>query len=462
MSAGTTNRWQHRWETLLLTFWRPLEHTRLGSFAATGYLELRAVARGYRGERIALRAGSLTYITLFSLIPITSLALGILHRLGDGRMEAAFRHVIFSLLAPGVRDEGAAFLSRFLEAVGSRAVGSVGLLLLLVSSGSLLRQLDASLNELWNVQRRRSILVTGVVYLLVLLVGPIFAAISIATTGVVRAFILELSGYLGTTVHLILGLGQLALPILVLTLLYKLAPNAPVRWRSALIGGAFAGLFWQVGRIGYDAFALRIIRYDPIYGMLGAAPLFLAWLWLSWLAVLSGARLSYAVELSRQRALGLSHTLRHHPRARALVAARIAQVATAAFLQGETPPRPTGLARALQVPTSLVMEVVRRLERAGLVVSGWRGTIQLARPPSALTLEDTMRAIGAFSLDRPDGAFEEPLPPDFARLERHFERADEASAAHLRLLTWLDLAGLGDPLLETSRELQAAEVAENP
>src|SRR5690606_450252 len=129
LSAGTTNRWQHRWETLLLTFWRPLEHTRLGSFAATGYLELRAVARGYRGERIALRAGSLTYITLFSLIPITSLALGILHRLGDGRMEAAFRHVIFSLLAPGVRDEGAAFLSRFLEAVGSRAVGSVGLLL---------------------------------------------------------------------------------------------------------------------------------------------------------------------------------------------------------------------------------------------------------------------------------------------------------------------------------------------
>lgn len=462
MSAGRTNRWIHRWEALLLRLWTPFEDTRLGKFTAAGYLDLRAISRGYRGERIALRAGALTYITLFSLIPITSLALGILHRLEDGRMEAMVREVVFNLLAPGVRDEGAAFLSRFLEAVGSRTVGTVGLILLLISSGSLLRQLDASLNELWNVQRRRSLILTGVVYLLVLLVGPLFAAASIATTGVVRGFILELSGYLGTPLHLLLQLTQLALPIFLLTLLYKLAPNAPVRWRSALIGGAVAGLSWELARTGYDAFALRIIRYDPIYGLLGAAPLFLAWLWLSWLAVLSGARLSYAIEISRHRALGLSHTLQHHPRARALVAARIAQVATAAYLQGEPPPRPVGLARALQVPSSLVLEVVRRLERAGLVTSGWRGTIQLARAPSELTLEDVMRAIGAFSLDRPDGAFEEPLPPDFALLERHFSLADEASRGHLRLLSWLDLAGIGDPLLETSNALEVSPIAENP
>lgn len=440
-------RW---WETFLLKAWSPFGDTRAGAMAASAFFSLRAVLRGFRGERISLRAGALVYLTLFSLVPLTSLAFGLLHQLDGGRMEAEVRQLVFSLLAPGVREEGAAFLFRFLETAGNRTVGLVGFVLLLVSSASLLRQVDASLNELWNVPSGRPLWISAAVYLLVLLVGPVLAALSIASTGVVRGFILELSDVLGPTTRLLISLGRLGIPIALLSLLYKLAPNAPVRWRSALVGGGMAGLAWEAARLGYDAFALRIIRYDPVYGMLGAAPLFLAWLWLSWFAVLAGARLAYAVELSSQRALGVSLHLQHHPRARALVAARIAQVATAAYLSGDTPPRPEELAHGLRVPIRLVLEVVRRLERAGLVTLGWRGCVQPAKAPGELTLEDVLVAIGAFGLERAEAGIEEPLDPLFARLEAHFQRADEASAEHLRRLSWLDLAGLGDPLLETS------------
>lgn len=441
-------RW---WEELLLRAWRPFGDTPPGALAASSYFALRAVLRGFRGERISLRAGALVYLTLFSLVPLTSLAFGLLHQLDSGRMEAEVRQLVFSLLAPGVREEGAAFLFRFLETAGNRTVGVVGFALLLGSSASLLRQVDASLNELWHVPSSRPIWVSAAVYLLVLLVGPVLAALSIASTGVVRAFILELSDLLGPTTLLLISLGRLAIPIALLSLLYKLAPNAPVRWRSAVVGGVMAGLAWEAARLGYDAFALRIIRYDPVYGMLGAAPLFLAWLWLSWFAVLAGARLAYAVELSSQRALGVSLHLQHHPRARALVAARIAQVATAAYLGGESPPRPEDLAHGLRVPIRVVLDVVRRMERAGLVTLGWRGSLQLARAPGELTLEDVLIAIGAFGLERAEAGLEEPLDPLFARLEAHFQRADLASAEHLRRLSWLDLAGLGDPVLATSR-----------
>lgn len=460
--SGRDRKWITAWEALLLRAWRPLEHTRTGGVLASSFFTGRAVLRGFRGERIALRAGALTYVTLFSLVPLTSVVLGLLHALDSTRLEEEVRGFVFALLAPGVREEGAALLFRFLKTAGSSTIGTVGFALLLLSSASLLRQVDASLNELWNVPHHRPWYVSGLVYLLVLLLGPVFAAISVVTTGALRALLLESAVVLGPLAMILLSLGRVSLPVVALTLLYKLAPNAPVRWRSAVAGGVFAGLSWELARRGYDAFALRIIRYDPIYGVLGAAPLFLFWLWLSWLAVLTGARLSYAVEVASQRALGISVELMHHPRARALVAARIAQAATTAFLAGEAPPRPVELARRYRVPTPLVLEAIGRMERAGLVTLAWRGGVQLARAPSELTLEDVLAAMGAFGLEPSASSLEEPLDAEFARLEAHLVQADAASAEHLRRLSWLDLAGLANPLLQTARNLPTDARSQNP
>jgi membrane protein len=344
-------------------------------------------------------------------------------------------------------------------------VGTAGFLLLLVSSASLLRHLDASLNELWHVRRHRPLWVSAGLYALILLLGPVLAALSLLTSGLLHDGLLGAAAALAPLAHLLLSLGQALVPVGALSLLYKLAPNVPVRWGSALGGGLFAGLAWWLVRGVYAEFAERIFRYDPVYGSLGALPLFLAWLYVSWLALLSGARLAYALEVASQRALGHSVHLHHHPRARALVAAREAQAATQAFLTGTPPPRLRELALRLRVTEALLAEAVERMEEAGLVTLAWRRGVQPARAPSELTLDDIAHAVGTRSLERPAGSLEEPLDEEFARLESFFQQADHASAEHLARLSWVDLAGLADPALTTTVRapaLPAAGVERNP
>src|SRR5207248_8399970 len=122
----------------------------------------------------------------------------------------------------------------------------------------------------------------------------------------------------------LLTLGSTISSILVFTGIYKLAPHAPVRGRSALSGGIVGGLAWEIARHGYASFAALAFNYNPLYGSLSAAPLFLMWIYVSWWLMLFGARLSYAVEHAAFR--GEFMDLITHPRARELVAARVAQL----------------------------------------------------------------------------------------------------------------------------------------
>ncbi|MCI0572162.1 MAG: YihY family inner membrane protein [Myxococcaceae bacterium] len=438
-----------RWEALLLRLYRPFHARPAGRFLSDTFFAARAVVRSYRGERLDVRAAALTSVTLFSLVPLVSVALGLLHALAPEELEQRLRGLISSLLAPGVRAEGAVLLDGFLRTAGSSAVGSLGFALLVLSSASLLRQLDAALNELWHVRRPRPLPVRLALYALILVLGPLLAALSLLTTGVLRDVLL-MAPPLAPVVQLPGSVGRAFLAVLALTGLYKLAPNASVRWSSALTGAVFAGLAWELVRHGYNHFATRIFQVDPIYGSLGALPLFLAWVYVSWLAVLSGARLAYAVEVASLRALGVSVHLLHHPRARALVAARVAQVTTLAFLSGAPPPRPRELALRFRVTEGLLEESVSRMEEAGLVTLTWRNGVQPARDPSALTLEDVARAVGVRGLERTPGPLEEPLDEEFSRMERYFLQADAASAEHLARLTWTDLAGLLDPAFPTT------------
>ncbi|MFY0580177.1 YihY/virulence factor BrkB family protein [Cystobacter fuscus] len=97
-------------------------------------------------------------------------------------------------------------------------------------------------------------------------------------------------------------------------MLYVVTPNTHVRWRSALAGGLVAGVAWSVARHLYTGIAAYSFRHNPLYASLGALPMFLAWLYVDWLILLGGARLSYAVEHATFRdslwAFGA------HPRAR--------------------------------------------------------------------------------------------------------------------------------------------------
>ncbi len=420
---------------VLIKAWKPVARTRGGLFASDTVLALKAVLQGFLGERISLRAAALTFVSIFSLVPMLTVALGILQRLHQSEFQAQLRTFINDVLAPGIRDESAALLERFLTSSATSAAGGIGALMLIVSAGMLLHNLDASLNEIWNVPRNRPLALSVLLYALVLTVGPLLLATSLTWTAVLKNLLLALDW---PAARFLIGVGGLLAAVGGFTLLYKIAPNAPVRTRAALAGGLVAGSAWEIARYGYATFAALSFRFNPIYGSLGAAPLFLVWLYLSWLLVLFGARLSYAVDHARLR--GVLADLGTHPRARELIATRLAQLITAAHERGRPPPTDRDLARILGVPGQRVNDVLDLLLSAGLLTRPHRrGGLTPGRDPSRLTLADLSAAVGGTARLR-----RQPSPllkgSEYEEVEALFTAADDASAARLESVTWSHIA----------------------
>lgn len=393
---------------------------------------LVAVVIGYRGEKLALRAGNLTFITLTSLVPLAAVMLALVHVFGSTQVEAVVLKFFEDLLNPGGRTQAERALREFKAAANSPTGSSLSFLVLLVSSGVMLRHLDASLNDVWAVRRSRPILGTLGLYIGVLIVGPLAMAVSLlGSDGIKRLLLLvnfPLSGVAFT-------LGAVFSALVVFTLLYKVAPHAHVPWRSALIGGAAAGIAWEIARRLYGTIASIFFSANAVYGSLGIAPLFLTWVYVSWYVVLSGARLAYAVEHADFH--DEFRDLLSHPRSEELIATRIAQLIARARVAQVPGPSSLGLAAQLRLPTQRIEEAVARLTNAGLIRIE-AGALIPSKDLVDLTVADISMAMGgaARTLTR------ERLSRtgQFDSAARLFADADEASVEKLKRITWADLA----------------------
>jgi len=415
--------------------WDPVARTSVGRFATDVYLAARALVRDFQGENISLRAAALTYISVFSLVPLITVGLALVRALHQEGFERRMRSAIYLALAPGLREASTEFLDRFLTPANSIAIGSVGFVALLFSASSLLRNIDGAVNEVWGIRRQRPILIRALIYLGLLLVGPIFLAASFSGTGAVRALIVNAGYSIAPQIVLVTMAG---IAVIGLTLLYYWTPYAQVAVRSALAGGIVAGLGWVITKELYQEFAEQIFRYDKLWGSLSVVPLFLAWIHISWLLVLSGARLSYAVEHASFRdslwAFG------NHPRALELVATRIATEATLSWADGLPPPNPQELAKRLRVPESFVYDAIERMVEAKLLDYSRKGGVQPSRDPADLSLAEISSAIhGVTILGGPETWTGPRGASGFEHVEALFHTADAATADVLRQTKWSDL-----------------------
>jgi membrane protein len=398
---------------------------------------LAAVVVGFRGEKLALRAGNLTFITLTSLVPLAAVVLALLHWFGSSEVERLVLKFFEELLSPGGRAQAERALKEFKTAADSRTGSTLSFLVLLASSGVLLRHLDASLNDVWAVRKKRPLLTTLWLYLGVLVMGPLAMGLSLlGSDGIKRLLVYVHFPWWSAA----FTAGAMAWAMVVFALLYKLAPHAPVRWRSALYGGAAAGLAWEFARRLYGSIVSFFFSANAVYGSLGVAPLFLTWLYVSWYIILCGARLAYALEHAAFH--DAFPDLLAHPRSDELIATRVAQVLSRASVMQRPPPTIAALAQVLRLPAQRVQDAVFRLEAAALVQRHAFAVVP-ARPLDQLTVADISFAVGgaARTLHR-DG---ESQTGPFDGAAQVFNSADEVSVEKLRKVTWADLAVLAEP-----------------
>lgn len=389
----------------------------------------RAVLVGFRGESIGLRAGNLTFVTVTSLVPLAVVVFSLVRQFGAARIDGLVKAFFAELLSPG----GEQTMRTFFSATDARAAGGVSFLVVMASAGVLLRNLDASLNDVWAVRRPRPLMVSVGLYAGILLFGPLIIVLSLLGTEGLRHVVLRLELPLSSWAF---EFGAMAAASAVFSLLYKYAPHAPVGWKSAVTGGVAAALAWELARNAYGGIASLFFSASVLYGSLGVAPLFLTWVYVAWYIVLAGARLAYAVEHADFH--DAFRDLLEHPRSQELIASRIAELVTRAVQQGLAGLSARALAVELKMPEQRVVELCARLTEAGLLTSSPQRLLAPARSPDTLTVADISAAVGGIAqLANQERTSD---TDQFVTVAAYFGAADQATVEMLKGITWAQLA----------------------
>jgi membrane protein len=262
------------------------------------YVVLRDLLRG----ELNLRAMSLVYTTLLSLVPLLAVSFSVLKAF---RVHHQVKPVLYGFMEPlGPKGEELADkIVAFVESVDVGVLGAVGLLLLIYTVISLARKIEEALNFVWQIEGAGGFGQRFGNYLSVLLFGPVLAILamgitaSVLSTTVARK-LTQIEAF-GTLVVLSGKLAPYVLVWIAFALIYFFVPNTRVKLGVAALGGLVAGILWQSSGWIFAAFIASSARYEAIYSSFAILILSLIWLYLSWLILLLGAQVAFLIQNPR-------------------------------------------------------------------------------------------------------------------------------------------------------------------
>lgn len=331
-----------------------------------GWVLVRDLATG----QLNLRAMSLVYTTLLSLVPLLAFSFSVLKGLGVHNQLEPILFDALSTLGPRGQELGERIMG-FVDNVRADVLGSIGLALLIYLIISLVQKVEASFNYVWHVQQPRSFAKRFSNYLSVILVGPLLitAALGITATVSNNEIVQELAGIepFGTLLLVFSRMLPYLIVIAAFTFVYVFVPNADVRLGPALVGGTVAGLVWQTAGWVFATFIAGSAKYVAIYSSFAIVLTFMIWLYLNWLILLVGAQVAFYVQNPNfVEKTGGRLTL--SSRLREILALEIMYLVGGSFQERRGAWNVKRLATHLQIPADAVAMVASRLERAGLLL----------------------------------------------------------------------------------------------
>ncbi len=328
------------------------------------------VLRDLMGGMITLRAMSLVYTTLLSIVPLLAVSISVLKGFGvHDQLEPTLTQILAPIGEQSV--EISARIVGFVENMKIGVLGALGLSLLLFTAISLIQKIESAFNHTWRLQSNRTLMQRFSDYLSVIMVGPvlIFSAAGI-TASLGSNHIVELLNslpYMNSVLHISGKLLPFVLVIAAFTFVYMLVPNTRVQFRSALYGAAVAGLLWETSGILFTAFVGGSSSYTAIYSGLAILLVFMIWLYLSWIILLVGASISFYHQHPeylkwKKMDIHLSARMRDQLALQAMV-----DIARAHDRRSELAPSLEMLAACQQVPGDVLQRMLSALQADGLV-----------------------------------------------------------------------------------------------
>jgi membrane protein len=349
------------------------------------------MARRFQEDRALQTAAALSYTTVLAVVPLLTVMVYVLSAFPVFKsLNGMIHDFIFTNFLPTTGEVVQKYLEQFSQKAAR--LTTVGVLFLFVTALMVMDTIDQTLNDIWRIKVKRRRISSFMVYWAVLTLGPLLVGLSLAITSYLTSMPLFQDTVGGNLKSVLLGFLPFVFTVTAFTVLYTLVPNCPVRLRHALFGAVTAAVLFEIAKKGFAAYVTHVPTYAVIYGTLAAIPIFLIWIYISWVITLLGAELTYCA----------GHY--HHERGQVAVditgseliaAFRIIGHLTLAQRQGDTLSATALLEREPNLDDSSLMPLLEALESSKLLHGTQDGNWSLSRDAAGLTLGDLYRAIPA-------------------------------------------------------------------
>jgi membrane protein len=399
---------------------------------------------GFEDHFILLRASALAYSTILAIVPILAIAFSVMKGLG---VQTRLERVMIKYLTAD-QEELTSRIFDYIANTDFKVLGALGTVMLIYAVLVMMGNVEETFNHFWGVSRSRRFVRRLSNYTSLLILGPL---VMVMSTAMIASFPSSIAAQTLSRYEFfqwVLLLFDSVLPKVLLwaafTAMYILVPNTRVRFIPALVAGITCGTLWEIAFKVFTGFNIVVTNYNKIYGTFAALPVFIIWLYISWIIVLIGAQLSHAIQnirLLQQELDGGDYSFNQREKMAFMIMLKISEL----FHHGAPQMNMETLSQTLSIPLRLMTQTIQILCDQGLLqaIHGDEPVFQPARNPELITLYDISRAM------RHDGDAEWRIADThqnqkFSKIESEQTKNDEGFLGNTTLL---DLMGRSETLV---------------
>ncbi|MBF7683962.1 YihY family inner membrane protein [Acinetobacter sp. B5B] len=269
---------------------------KLPFYEKTWFQFLLFVISRFESDRCRDKSASLTYTTLFAVVPMLTVFLVIISSikaLEPARQQ--LQQLIYSNFLPKSSIAFDKALSSFADKSSNLTV--IGVLFLFVTSVMMLNSIEDVFNRIWRIKDKRSGIMGFMRYWTIISLGPILLGSAFAISSAVASLNVLSNNFTGYEIDstFFLAIISYGLTVTGFFFIYWTIPNRTIPLKSALIAGIFSGTIFQLLKAFFGYIMSNFTSYELIYGAFAAVPIFLLWIFLSWNIILLGVEVSFAI-----------------------------------------------------------------------------------------------------------------------------------------------------------------------
>ncbi|WOD10318.1 YihY family inner membrane protein [Pseudomonas sp. NyZ704] len=251
----------------------------------------RYLFRRFGEDNCAKNAAALTYTTLFAVVPVMTVTYAMLAAIpAFSQVGMQIEDFIFNNFVPATGDTLREYLRDFSDQ--ARQLTGVGIALLIITAFMMLVNIERAFNAIWRIRQRRRGISSFLLYWAVLSLGPLLLGAGfVVSTYLASLNFLSGDAAIGSAYRWALGWVPILLSVAAFTLVFVAVPNTRVPFRHGLVGGVLVALLFEGAKASFALYVALFPGYQLIYGAFAAFPLFLIWVYISWLIILFGAEL---------------------------------------------------------------------------------------------------------------------------------------------------------------------------